>query len=64
MRRGGRDRISALEKSFECFLLLLSPAVPDKRRLTGYPRTCSRIVKATAFSDSTKVSYVPEISDN
>jgi len=43
---GRRDQISALEKSANVFFF--SPAVPDKRCLTGYQMTssCTRILNA------------------
>jgi hypothetical protein len=37
-----------------------SPAVPDKRRLTGYQTTCTRILNAISPSDSAKSATYPK----
>jgi hypothetical protein len=55
---GRRDQISALEKSANVFFF--SPAVPDKRRLTGYQMTCTRILNAISPSDSAKSTTYPK----
>jgi hypothetical protein len=55
---GRRDQISALEKSANVFFF--SPAVPDKRRLTGYQMTCTCILNAISPSDSAKSTTYPK----
>jgi hypothetical protein len=55
----GREIISVLWRKVR-MLSSFSPAVPDKRGLTGYQMTCTRILNALSPSDSAKSAMYPK----